>query len=85
MILALLSLFSINLLAFITSLFPAVDSNILASITNFSAPFRARIVYANYFFPIPTFFTILSIVFALEVVYFWIRIGAFGLRILTGR
>jgi len=48
------------------SFFPTADAGTITAITSQLAPFKTAIAAANWFFPVDTFFSLLSIVFVVE-------------------
>lgn len=75
----------LSLLGWVVDLLPMVDPVISAKVVTFRDNFQIYLKGMNYLFPFVDFLTILSIILAVELVIFRLKIGQFILHMVTSR
>jgi len=72
-----------GLFNFLIQFFPLANSSVVAYVTDQIVEFRALMVQANWIFPVADFFSVVSMVFLVESVYWLFKGIKYILSILT--
>lgn len=72
--------FALAALNLVLSLFPSADSGIVSQITSGLEPFKSAVATANWFFPVGTFFSLMGIIFVVELGIFSYKLIIFLAR-----